>query len=108
MDAKDWHDEALKIVERAMEEYWQPEQETDTESSSTDETTAKPKSKHNNTLRSEFDRHQQMLIKQSQQHDSSGWAAELRCYLSDLPSDVTRKTDVVAWWAVHLILLNYG
>jgi hypothetical protein len=26
-DAKDWHDEALKIVKRTMEEYWHKQQE---------------------------------------------------------------------------------
>ena len=105
MDAKDWYDEALKIVERTMEEYWQPEPESDTEPSSADETTAKPKPKRNNTLRSEFDHHRQMLVEQSRQRDSGGWAAELRRYLSDLPPNVTRKTDVVTWWAVRLALL---
>ena len=24
LDAKDWYDEALKIIEKTMEEYWQP------------------------------------------------------------------------------------
>lgn len=98
-------DEALKIVERTMEEYWQPEPELDIELSSADETTAKLKHKCNNTLRPKFDCHQQKLSEQSQKHDSSGWAAELHCYLSDLPPNVMRKMDVVTWWVVCLAQL---
>ena len=53
------------------------------------------------TLESKFDWHHRLLIQQlSECYDSSGWAAELRQYLSDLPVDVTKDTDIVQWWNV--------
>jgi hypothetical protein len=108
-DAKDWHDEALKIVEKAMEEYWQALPESDAESELDDLTarTAHATKRNTRRLESEFDRHRRMLIEQSRQSETGGgWNAELRRYLSDLPSDITKKTDVVQWWAVCFINYN--
>ena len=50
------------------------------------------------SILSEFDHHQLVLL-QGQEEDE-GWQAELQRYLKDLPSDVTKDTDVVEWWQV--------
>ena len=99
-DAKDWHDEALKIVEQTMEDYWLKRRKVSTpqaqehtfrsEDSGDDES---------NDLGPEsvFDRLQQSLIT----HDGDeGWAPELRRYLKDMPADVTKETDILEWWLV--------
>jgi hypothetical protein len=31
-----------------------------------------------------------------------GWHAELACYLTDIPDDVMKDTDIVLWWGMHL------
>lgn len=46
----------------------------------------------------DFDLHRKTLLTQSIQ--SEGWREELRCYLTHIPSDVTKETDIVAWWGV--------
>jgi len=51
------------------------------------------------SILSEFDHHQLMLLR-GQKEEDEGWQAELRRYLKDLPSDVTKDTDVVEWWQV--------
>ena len=106
LDAKDWYDKALKIIEKTMKEYWQPPK-SDTESEIDDDAAhaahaAKCKTR---PLESEFDSHCQMLIEQSRQSEAgNGWSTELHHYLSDLPSDVTKKTDIVQWWAICLFM----
>jgi hypothetical protein len=98
-NAKDWHDEALKVVEAAMVSYWREPQPTmDKDSESSD--------KHTNTrtrpLESEFDRHRRQLIEQSSPgYGADGWASELRRYLGDLPVDVDKSTDIIQWWQVR-------
>ena len=54
---------------------------------------------------SEFDRHRQSLVIQE---EGEGWAAELRRYLKDMPSDVSKDTDIVEWWQVFYSLFNYA
>ena len=109
-NAKDWQDEARKILEKTvsgvfvftyilttskMETYWNtrpkplPEPPTD------------PANNANLDLSShlsEFDRHRQSLVAQEDQEE--GWAAELRRYLKDMPANVTKETDIVQWWQV--------
>jgi hypothetical protein len=36
----------------------------------------------------------------SSRGEDEGWQAELRRYLKDLPADVTKDTDIVKWWQV--------
>ncbi|KIJ09800.1 hypothetical protein PAXINDRAFT_17133 [Paxillus involutus ATCC 200175] len=55
----------------------------------------------NDTLESEFDRHRRELIKRRWDKDGNSWKAELCCYLSDLPIDVSKDTDIVKWWGEH-------
>ena len=74
-NAKDWHDEATKIVEKTMAEYWdQMRLSTITKlasSSSSDLTSKHP-------LESEFDCHRRDLLQQaSVRLDSGGWKTEL-------------------------------
>ena len=49
------------------------------------------------SIASEFDRHRRTLVSDEQEE---GWQAEIRRYLKDLPADVTKDTDIVAWWQV--------
>jgi hypothetical protein len=49
------------------------------------------------TFLSEYDRHRLTLLSEGVGED---WQIELRRYLQAIPSDVTRDTDIVAWWAV--------
>ena len=95
---KDWHDEALKVVEDTMQAYWEePGQQltpfnAPTSAADDDE-----------TLESKFDCHRRHLIQQSTSLNSDGCAAELHCYLSDWPSDVLKDTDIIGWWSVRCL-----
>ena len=97
---KDWHDEALKVVEDTMQAYWEePGQQltpfnAPTSAADDDE-----------TLESEFDHHRRHLMQQSLLSNSGGCAAELRRYLSDHPSDVMKDTDIIKWWLVGVFFL---
>lgn len=100
-NAKDWHDEALKILEHTMEDYWNDSEEPSNQRGSARSATAtSPQSTANTTLESEFDRHRRSLIEQNSYSDGGGWKAELRRYLSDLP-DVSKDTDIIEWWGTH-------
>lgn len=54
---------------------------------------------------SEFDRHRLTLLTEA---TDSEWQSELRRYLRDVPADVTRDTDIVAWWSVRQICLIHS
>jgi hypothetical protein len=53
---------------------------------------------NDSSILSKFDRHR-LAFRQSQEEDEE-WQAELRRYLKELPSDVTKDTDAVEWWQV--------
>lgn len=97
--AKDWHDEALKIVERMMQDYWDEEAPAIPPPPSPQ--SLPTPATNDSTLASEFDRLRRKLIEQNTQGDGSGWRSELRRYLSDIPEDVLKETDIVKWWANH-------
>lgn len=99
-NAKDWHDEVLKIVEKVMDEYWENRTTGDAEEPCRDTQPTVSKQPNNETLESEFNCHHCELIQQNASLDIGRWSAELRCYLSDLPADVTKNTDIMQWWAV--------
>ena len=61
-----------------------------------------PDPSHDNSILSEFDRHQLTLL--SSQEEDEGWQAELHRYLKDMPTDVTKDTDIVEWWQVCIYL----
>ena len=99
-DAKDWHDKARKTVEKTMADYWDQMRPSTTNkqafTSPSDSTGKRP-------LESEFDRHHREYLQQaSVRSDNGGWKAELQHYLSDIPTDVWKETDIVTWWAVHI------
>lgn len=54
----------------------------------------------NASILSEFDHHRLLLLR-GQEEEDEGWQAELQWYLKDLPSDVTKDTDIVKWWQVR-------
>ena len=93
MNVKNWHDVALKIVEDMMQAFWKERPELGTWPNSVG---MSEKGCRTNTLASEYDQHCCALIKKS----SLGWSAELCLYLSEIVEDVTRDTDIIAWWAV--------
>ena len=53
---------------------------------------------NHDSILSEFDRHRLALV--SNCDEDEGWQSEMRRYLKDLPSDVTKDTDIVNWWQV--------
>lgn len=104
-NAKDWHDEAMKIVEETMTEYWEQMKPL---------TTSKPPANSPNEhskcpLKSDFDHLcWEHLLQATVQTDNGGWKLELRCYLTDIPKDVSKEMDIIAWWAVcvsHIFFL---
>ncbi|KAG1894177.1 uncharacterized protein F5891DRAFT_961987 [Suillus fuscotomentosus] len=102
-NAKNWHGEALKVVETTMEEYWT------THKALVDSGCATANTIDDNstvstveTMESEYDRHRHMLVQQAVHEHNTGWAAELRRYLKDMPDNVSKETDIVQWWAVSL------
>jgi len=97
--AKNWCDEALKIVERTMDEYWNSDP-IDTLTHTLMNTVATIENDNADTLESDFDRHRRLLLTQSANSRAEGWAMELRRYLGDLPADVTKDMNIVNWWAV--------
>ena len=52
-------------------------------------------------LSSEYDLYRQSLLRMD---IGEGWSSELRRYLNDRPSDVTKDTDIVEWWQDHSVL----
>ena len=52
-------------------------------------------------LSSEYDVYRQSLLRTDV---GEGWSSELRRYLNDRPSDVTKDTDIVEWWQDHSVL----
>ena len=92
---KDWQDEALKIIEKAMAEYWQEPSTISVEPPAA----TSSKALDVEILESEFDRLCCSLIAQT---DNTGaWRAELHRYLADLLVDVKKDTDIVKWWQVR-------
>ncbi|KAF8480751.1 hypothetical protein DFH94DRAFT_629678 [Russula ochroleuca] len=96
-DAKDWHNEALKIVEHTMEEYWQNRQKAPTQTLGSEADSDNDNS-DDLSPKSAFDWLRQTLIT----HDGDeGWVPELCRYLKDMPADVTRDTNILEWWSVR-------
>jgi hypothetical protein len=97
--AKNWQDEALKVVEQTMEQYWNNRAEA---------AAAGALSASDNTdnsvddIGNEFDQHRKKLASQALAVTDNGWEAELCRYLKDIPPDVTCDTDIVDWWGVSI------
>ena len=91
----DWHDEVLKVVENTMEEYLK---------NNSPPTAITPIPSYMDsgtpTVDSDYDRHRRMLVDQALREHNTGWRAELRRYLSDIPNDVSKDTDSIEWCSV--------
>lgn len=101
-NAKDWHDEVHKLVEKTMEDYWDDGCSTPAAAvPHTNTVTAGDDVFPNeNTLQSDYDRLRRELIQQIVHDNGGGRKVELRRYLGDRPPDVSRDTDIIEWWAV--------
>lgn len=100
LEAKDWQAEARKVVEGMMESYHSTNRQvTPTPTPTPTSTPAPPDS---NASDDEYDRLRRGLLTKAIQNE--GWRSELRRYLDDMPSEVTKDTDVVEWWSVSTLL----
>ena len=96
--AKNWHDEAVKVVEKTMEEFQSANSiNTPAGMSTNTSATLEP---DNNTLESDFDRHRRLWVTQNANSRAEDGVMELRRYLADLPADVTKETNIIDWWVV--------
>ena len=96
--AKNWHDEAIKVVEKTMEEYWSANSvNTPAGMSTNTSATLEP---DNNTLKSDFDRQRRLWVTQNANSRAEDGVMELHRYLADPPADVTKETNIIDWWVV--------
>lgn len=88
-----------------MGEYWKTRAQRISQGSGT-HTQCSSEKDHEDSERfvSEYDRHRVALLTEGANED---WQLELRRYLQDVPADVTRDTDIVGWWSVSNITLNF-
>ena len=81
-----------------MEEYYQSRpwaEPTDTTASNDiPETNAENQSE---SLLSNYDK---LHLSHITQDNNEGWKSEVRHYFKDVPADVTKDMDIVAWWQV--------
>jgi hypothetical protein len=97
-NAIDWYDEALQVVEAAMQEYSRRAKPT-TPSASLGSSTGGI-SCDTASVESEYDRHRHELVEKASHQYHSDWRAELRCYLADMPDNVLKDTNIIEWWSV--------
>jgi hypothetical protein len=103
-NVKNWQDEAQKVVEQKMEEYWNDHMEAMSEAAST----APANDNLDNAtddIGNEFDEHRRKLASQALTIEDDGWEAELCRYLKDIPLDVTRDR-LVGGVYTHSFLLQ--
>ena len=108
-NVKNWHDEALKVVEHAMWDYWKEAQEEShcrpvTHKQSTPASHSSPTD--STTLESTYDHHRHGIMERATCENSAslGWAAELRRYTSMVIEDASKDMDIISWWAVSIIM----
>ena len=87
-----------------MERYWKDRQTVPTPKPAA--TTELPETNDDSIL-SDFDRHRQALLASQNLDSDSGWQPELRRYLEDLPTNVTKDTNIVEWWQVCSSTMSY-
>ena len=111
-NAKNWHDEALKVVEETMHDYWkqvQEELESHPAGAVKPSTSgAFPADESATTLESTFDCHRHELLEKAahENNDSLGWAAELHRYLGVIIENVSKDMDVIVWWEVCDLVIH--
>src|SRR5882762_1239474 len=81
-----------------MEQYWNTRIKPTAPTNPTDDIT----DPEEDSILSEFDRHRLTLI--ANQTEDEGWQSEKARYLKDLPTNITKETDIVEWWQVCLII----
>ncbi|KIL55505.1 hypothetical protein M378DRAFT_182221 [Amanita muscaria Koide BX008] len=97
--AKNWQDEARKVLEKTMEVYWQ-RMKDDTAStpiprSPTTPEAAKPSQ---GSVMTSFARHHQARMGRQEEE---GWAAEMRRFLRKIENGVSPDTEIIKWWQDH-------
>ncbi|KIM36033.1 hypothetical protein M413DRAFT_57964, partial [Hebeloma cylindrosporum] len=97
LNAKNWQDEARKIVERTMAHYY----DNRPPAPGTKKSAGNPSASAEARVLSEFDKHRETLLADDAQE---GWASELRRYLGTMERDVTKDTDLIEWWQNHALL----
>ncbi|KIM65342.1 hypothetical protein SCLCIDRAFT_113112 [Scleroderma citrinum Foug A] len=100
-NAKNWHDEAFKVVEGTAWDYWQEGRTVAATNDVTSTQLPAPCKSPPGTLHSDFDRHRRHALEQAGRKNNIGWSIELRRYLKDLPTDVSKDTDIITWWSDH-------
>ncbi|KAI9512980.1 hypothetical protein F5148DRAFT_1279246 [Russula earlei] len=103
-NAKNWQDEALKVVEETMEVYYKKQLRAEPVHSPTPTNEDQEVSR---VLLSEYDCYHWSL---PEMDDNQGWALELRQYLKDRLEDVTKSTNdhailypTLAWIALNIL-----
>ena len=59
------------------------------------------------TLHSDCDHHQHHALEQAGHKNNIGWSIELCRYLEDLPTDVSKDTDIITWWSVCIFFFIF-
>lgn len=121
-DAKNWHDEARKILEDTvrnspsfiqlvitylqMRAYWKtrPRTNLDDEPMDVDDDAHSALPHDPSIFISDFDRYRQTLVSRD---DDEGWESELRRYLKSIPAEMKKDIDLVRLWSVCIFLYIY-
>ncbi|KAG5649809.1 hypothetical protein H0H81_001913 [Sphagnurus paluster] len=99
-DAKNWQDEARKVLEHAMEQYSScpsPCPVPSTQPTATSTSTLAPPA---GSILFDFNRHRQRLVNGDTRSEEN-WQSELRRYLNVVERDVSPETNLLAWWQDH-------
>ena len=106
-NAKNWHDEAFKVVEGMAQDYWQEGRTVAATNDVTSTQLPAPCKSPPGTLHSDFDHHRRRALEQAGCKNNIGWSIELRRYLKDLPTDVSKDTDIITWWSVCIFFFIF-
>ncbi|KAF8680603.1 hypothetical protein AX14_004549 [Amanita brunnescens Koide BX004] len=100
LNAKNWKDEARKVLEDLMAQYWEMRPHPSTADKSNAANAASSLVKCGQLLK-DFHRHREQLAQQDKTREAEDWQSELRLYLKVVAKDVLPETDVVKWWQNH-------
>ena len=88
-----------------MEEYW--DEKKDLSDKPNNKTVMCQDSDNMHLLESDYDCHHLQLIQKAMHINIGGWKEELNWYLKDAPTNITKNTDIVRWWAVCWIHASF-